>query len=126
MARIQVNFEGDLCEKCGENPKARCGYHDDGTPKFRNICNTCHKIRYRSPWLKFRGDHCDSCGYEPMFMRSLEVHHRDGDKSNNEEYNLRTLCSNCHRELEGLIFELEGDSNKAESLLARFIKRYFR
>lgn len=27
---------------------------------------------------------------------SLEVHHKDGDKENNESENLELLCPNCH------------------------------
>jgi 5-methylcytosine-specific restriction endonuclease McrA len=57
-----------------------------------------------------------------MFQRTLEMHHRDSDKNNNHTDNLMTLCANCHREMGGLIFELDGDYNKAESLLKKFIK----
>lgn len=41
---------------------------------------------------------CESCGnYEWMGKPiPLEVHHVDGDKSNNQLSNLQILCPNCH------------------------------
>ena len=122
MGRPWKNQEGDLCEECGLREKAKAGYHLNGERKYRATCNVCHKARYERPWLAFRREECESCGYVPMFLRGLEVHHRDGDKENNDPENLMTLCSNCHKDMEGLIHELDGDYEKAESLLARFIK----
>lgn len=74
------------------------------------------------PWLKHRGDECEMCGHHPFFKSSLDVHHRDGDKNNNDPENLMTLCPSCHRELHS--FERQTDDfDKAETLLYRFLKR---
>ena len=35
---------------------------------------------------------CEACGTE----RSLEAHHIDQDKTNNDPSNIQTLCSPCH------------------------------
>jgi hypothetical protein len=122
MGRPTLHQEGDLCEECGINEKASQGYTLTGVRRFRAVCNTCHKTRYIRPWLAFRKDYCEMCPFVPMFQRSLVVHHRDGDKTNNEEYNLMTLCHNCHNELHGLLHESDGDSKLAEKLYRKFIK----
>lgn len=44
-------------------------------------------------------DHkCESCGNDTWINQAipLEVHHKDGDKTNNELDNLQLLCPNCH------------------------------
>ena len=45
-----------------------------------------------------RGHRCEKCGQSTWLDLPipLEVHHRDGDKLNNEESNLELLCLNCH------------------------------
>lgn len=45
-----------------------------------------------------RGHHCEKCGLELWLNEPipLEVHHKDGDKLNNELDNLQLLCPNCH------------------------------
>lgn len=45
-----------------------------------------------------RGHKCEKCN-ESKWMRHkipLEVHHIDGDRTNNEKTNLNLLCPNCH------------------------------
>ena len=43
---------------------------------------------------------CSSCGWSEFNLWTntipLEVHHLDGDYTNNEETNLTLLCPNCH------------------------------
>jgi hypothetical protein len=48
--------------------------------------------------LKQRGSRCEECGLSEWRGESLivEVHHVDGDSSNNEDKNLKLLCPNCH------------------------------
>lgn len=58
---------------------------------------------YERPWKQFVKDACEKCGYksiDPVFKRDLDVHHKDGDKKNNEPSNLQTLCPPCHRLLQ--------------------------
>jgi hypothetical protein len=33
----------------------------------------------------------------PSSPVQLDVHHRDGDRENDDPQNLETLCANCHR-----------------------------
>ena len=122
MGRRQLHFEGDICEECNIDPVASSGFSLNGNRRWRAVCSTCHRATHSKPWLKFRGEECESCGHVPLFRWALEVHHRDGDKDNNDPENYQTLCSNCHRDLEGLIHQLDGDWEKAEGLLKRFIK----
>ncbi|MHC5058639.1 MAG: HNH endonuclease signature motif containing protein [Planctomycetota bacterium] len=60
-----------------------------------------------------------------MFKRSLDVHHRDGDKTNNDPDNLSTVCATCHRELEGFLHQFDGDADKAEGMLERLVRTLF-
>lgn len=51
-----------------------------------------------APIIALRGHKCEDCGMiewknQPI---KLEVHHIDGDSSNNELGNLLLLCPNCH------------------------------
>mgnify|MGYP001065304300 FL=1 len=41
---------------------------------------------------------CEKCGYD-KYLEVLEVHHIDGDRSNNVPENLMILCPTCHREI---------------------------
>jgi 5-methylcytosine-specific restriction endonuclease McrA len=46
---------------------------------------------------KHLGDVCERCGFVPTVPAQMDVHHRDGDHSNNDPANLETVCANCHR-----------------------------
>ena len=43
---------------------------------------------------------CEKCGFEGYNELThntiLQIHHKDGDSSNNKEENLQVLCPNCH------------------------------
>lgn len=39
--------------------------------------------------------HCNRCGYKEQ-PKILQVHHKDGDRTNNTLENLEVLCPNCH------------------------------
>ena len=47
---------------------------------------------------KVKNNTCDSCGNNEWMNKQipLEVHHVDGDRTNNEVDNLQLLCCNCH------------------------------
>ena len=48
--------------------------------------------------ITLRGQKCEKCGIETWLDQpiNLEVHHRDGDRTNNSLNNLMLLCPNCH------------------------------
>jgi len=45
-----------------------------------------------------RGNKCELCGNEIWLNKpiKLEIHHKDGDRTNNNLDNLMLLCPNCH------------------------------
>lgn len=51
---------------------------------------------YRSIAFRIWDRKCDVCGYDEH-PEVIEVHHRDGNRSNNEISNLQPLCPTCHR-----------------------------
>lgn len=48
--------------------------------------------------IKERGNACEDCGITRWKeqMIKLEIHHIDGDRTNNKKNNLKLLCPNCH------------------------------
>lgn len=51
-----------------------------------------------APLIALRGHRCENCQLETWMDQpiNLEIHHKDGDRSNNELDNLELLCPNCH------------------------------
>lgn len=47
--------------------------------------------------LELAGWECSICGYNRM-REVLQIHHRDGNRSNNQLSNLVVLCPTCHAE----------------------------
>ena len=82
--------------------------------------------------IALRGQKCEKCGIDTWLEQpiNLEVHHRDGDRTNNSLDNLMLLCPNCHsytstfarkgekREIgeEEFVTALRGSSNIREAL----------
>ena len=50
----------------------------------------------RRPYLRYRGEVCEMCGFRPVHQVQLCVDHKDGNHKNNSRENLQTLCHNCH------------------------------
>src|SRR4030042_1905599 len=42
------------------------------------------------------GEFCRICGDPPTTRNGLDIDHKDGNKANNEESNLRLLCRKCN------------------------------
>lgn len=60
--------------------------------------------QYPSDWVEIRkrillkrSHTCEDCG----ISERLEVHHKNGVRSNNEDYNLEVLCHKCHQKHHG-------------------------
>lgn len=70
------------------------------------------KTKYPNDWdsiaekAKKRFNYCcERCGHkhDPKAGYCLTVHHLDGDKSNNEDWNLAVTCQRCHLYLQGTV-----------------------
>lgn len=61
--------------------------------------NTPQKgYKFYKDLIKIRGHKCECCGNTEWLGKpiNLQVHHIDGDKTNNTLDNLQLLCPNCH------------------------------
>ncbi len=76
-----------------------------GWRKEKYVYDTFTQFSYKkngatlaAPLIKLRGRKCEKCGLEEWLGQpiNLEVHHIDGDRTNNELNNLMLLCPNCH------------------------------
>lgn len=52
---------------------------------------------YRQNALRLLLNECNICGYN-SYTKVLEIHHKDGDRTNNEVDNLEVLCPTHHKE----------------------------
>ena len=94
-----------VCDNCGSSFRK-----SPSTIGKTNYCNRdCWKEHIQSDgpsyYRKFKKEKCRECGFIPENKCQLDVHHADGDKNNNDEENLVTLCANCHRLLHYLARE---------------------
>lgn len=76
---------GNLVEKIGKLK--------DGGPSWAKRCRSC---RGRQKYGIIKGSKCEDCGFIPQVSAQLEIDHVDGDRTNNDKSNLKTLCCNCH------------------------------
>lgn len=74
-----------------------CGTLLVGRKDKRFCCRECKKKNLRHPHRKHKGTLCTLCGFVPIHICQLDVHHINGDHSDNRPENLTTLCANCHR-----------------------------
>lgn len=77
---------GNLVEKTATSKK-------DGSPLWGKKCRSC---RGRTKYGIIKGSSCEECGFVAKVSTQLEIDHIDGNRHNNDESNLRTLCCNCH------------------------------
>ena len=89
MGRYGLTIRG-LCH-CGKQVRAR-GRNTSGEQIYDTKCWSC-----RCEYRRFKKGICAFCGFIPVHPCQLDVDHIDGDRTNNNESNLQTLCANCHR-----------------------------
>lgn len=68
----------------------RNNYNDDGKEKRRAARDAA-------------GNKCIRCGSPSVPGRILTTHHFDGDKANDEWWNLLALCQVCHLKIQGRV-----------------------
>lgn len=99
------------CDYCGVQFEKRpsavkeynfcCRDHKDAAQRIGGVGGiqpshyTDGKHVYRQTAFREYGKTCDNCGYDKL-EEMLDVHHIDGNRSNNKSDNLRVLCVWCH------------------------------
>lgn len=97
LSNVDLETKTGDCSFCGQ-VSLRVTRCNKERPILR--CKVAHKISKKTrerPWALYKKDICDRCGFVPESMTQLDVDHIDGDRSNNTQENLQTLCANCHR-----------------------------
>ena len=82
-------FCSKACAASYNNREYKTG---ENHPNFKN-----GKGSYRNKAFRELGEVCSRCGYNRC-RAALEVHHKDGDRTNNKSDNLEIICRNCHSE----------------------------
>jgi hypothetical protein len=90
-----------ICKNCNKNVCA-VNYIRDGVRHYRSICDSCGKDRKKTrktfSWEKAgyqKKNICDVCGFTALYHTQMTVFHIDGELTNTEFSNLRTICLNC-------------------------------
>lgn len=81
--------------KARYNDRKRRGFKGRSQPKGKDSPFYKNGIKGYSQKAKNEGAFCEICGTK----ESLLVHHRDSNRSNNEDSNLQVLCKKCHQKL---------------------------
>jgi hypothetical protein len=97
-----VTEERGSCRACFTRLVA-VNYHYEGKAYYRKLCSSCirksKKIKPEPPeWFKAgykKRDKCENCGFKAQHLEQLRVFYLDGNKGNNNGYNLKTICLNC-------------------------------
>lgn len=110
-------YEDQICKYCGNPIKSitkkkdfcsylcRTQYYYEQQVKNwldnPSSVNTTYIPKFIKRWLKeTRGEQCEICGWheinEYTGLIPLQIHHIDGDCTNNHPNNLKMLCPNCH------------------------------
>jgi cytochrome c5 len=103
-----------VCQECHDANTAARYATKTGATWVKTVADVCaHKEGFNSlsewlnskhPYRKHRKDYCENidsrlgfkCTTTVMWDGMLDVDHIDEDPSNNEPYNLQTLCKCCH------------------------------
>ena len=94
LSEVDKDTRKALCAVCGPVSVRYGGKSKNGFDRWK----CCIKVKHnKKPWLKFKKETCEKCGFVPEHQSQLDVDHIDGNPNNNDPKNLQTLCANCHR-----------------------------
>ena len=96
-----------ICTVCNQRPRA-IAYHRGEKTYYRSRCGACIrknlKLPAQTPRWELNGykkkPACDCCGFRARYSAQLRVFHVDGNLNNTAAPNLKTVCLNCHVEIE--------------------------
>lgn len=91
-----------LCKSCNQLPAAINGYHNNKI-YYRKQCNVCirkgKKLKKQIPRWHTAGYEkkkiCDRCNFVSRYPAQLVVYHVNGNLTDCDLRNLRTVCLNC-------------------------------
>lgn len=94
------------CPVC-KNFVVALNYYRKGRPYYRSMCTSCihkgRKIKPEAPnWFRSgyrKTDRCERCGFKFKSVDQSNVYYADGNTSNVNWSNLKTVCLNCQQEL---------------------------
>ena len=90
---IYAQQKRPICKICNKKKVISSGKTKQGFTKWSYRCHSCKNHPHR----KHKKQICEECGFIPQIPQQLDVDHIDGNHSNNDPSNLKTLCANCHR-----------------------------
>ena len=109
LSTIDEQARTGICSVCGPTKiKLRDRKRKNLSARYK--CKAVYKKSQRKllyPYSVHKKDRCQHCDFKPVHTSQLDVDHIDGNRWNNDPFNLQTLCANCHR----LKTHLSGDSN---------------
>lgn len=71
--------------------------YKDGYNYWCKSCSNQAKKLSVKPYSIHKKSYCENCSFIALDSCQLDIDHIDGNHSNNDISNLRTLCANCHR-----------------------------
>ena len=93
-----------LCQECNSKPAAY-NYRRGDKVYYRKKCDSCIRKSQSSTittpaWQRAgyqKNSNCEMCGFTAQHPYQLDVHYVDGNMTNNNPTNLKTVCANCQR-----------------------------
>ena len=94
LEKMGIEYEGNQ----GSKGKPSNTWKHSSLYLFRGSLIGGHKLKLKLFRDGIKEKKCEVCGLEKWNEKdiSLEMHHIDGDRMNNELENLQILCPNCH------------------------------
>jgi len=92
-ANVQRNIQRLLCDTSHFTGK---GWNKD--QQLKDWSSYSKAANLKPHLIKKRTHQCEQCNLSEWLSEQikLEIHHIDGDRTNNVEENLQLLCPNCH------------------------------